>query len=291
MSNGMQKLSCEQVRSYLDSYEGDELLVETNHKMQAHLEDCRGCSAELEERKRMKNLLRRAVQAEVAPASLRAKIHSQTHESRPAYPFALTNQRMAIAASLAVILGLGTWGAVSIWSGSRNVAATLTSESNPTLSEAAMRVLDIGLGDHVHCAIDNNLNVRYVGLKTSELGGEYAALIPVVREHVGANFEVISAHNCFVGEREFTHLILEDRTAIVSVVITKRLGEEFPANDRFAYVEKSGTQLYSGRTPDYAVTGFEAGEHLAFVASNLNESENLRIASQVAPVLLTLNIQ
>ncbi len=291
MSNGTQKLSCEQVRSYLDSYAGDELLVETNHEMQTHLETCRACSSELEERRRMKSLLRRAVGAEVAPARLRAKIHSQIHATRPAYAFALTSQRMAIAASLAVILGLGTWGAVAIWSGSRNVAATLTSEFNPTLSEAAMRVLDIGLGDHVHCAIDNNLNVRYVGLKTIEMDGEYAALIPAVRERVGANFEVVAAHNCLVGEREFTHLILEDHAAIVSVVITKRGGDEFPANDRFAYVETSGTQLYSGRTPDYAVTGFQVGEHLAFVASNLNESENLRVASQVAPVLLALNIQ
>ena len=289
-SSEFKQNDCQQVQSYLDSYVNDELLVETNHDMQKHLEGCPNCAAELEERQRIRSLLQRAVLMEVAPAALRTRIQEQIRTSQPVdmfsraiQMFSMTRERMAIAASLALVLCLAAWGAVSMWNGERNLAATLKPDLNPTLSEQALRILSIGLGDHVHCAIDNSFNAKYLGYRIRDLEAVYAGLAPMVKERIGKDFEVTTAHHCWVKEREFIHLTLQNRKTMISLVATKRHGEVFPLDDRFASLEPSGAPLFRGRTEDYRVVGFEAGEHLAFVASNLDTEENARLALNIAP--------
>lgn len=71
---GFEQSSCERVRSYLDSYINDELLVDTNHEMQKHLQGCRNCSTEMQARGHLRTLVRRTVRAEEVPPALRARI-------------------------------------------------------------------------------------------------------------------------------------------------------------------------------------------------------------------------
>lgn len=278
--DGFEQSSCERVRSCLDSDANDELRVETNHERQKHLQGCRNCSAEMEARVHLRNLLRRAVRAEEASPALRAKILQGIRASRPINMFTPTRGRLAIATSLVVALCLGVWGVFAVRKGERNTDATLQAALNPTLSESTRHSLNVGLENHLHCAVANGFRVEHSDIINRDLGNEYAALVPLVEGNLGRDYTIIAVHHCLVNEREFAHLIFRNRDKTLSVILTKIDGEDFTLDDRIA---ASGAPLYSGHTEDYAVAGFETSAHLAFVVSNLNPDENARIAAGIAP--------
>jgi anti-sigma factor (TIGR02949 family) len=277
--------SCQQVQSYLDSYVNNELLVETNHEMQKHLNTCRDCAAELETRARMRNLLQRAVRAETAPAALSVKIRQQIQANQSVSFLSIMSNPLAIAASLTLALMLAAWGAISVWNIRQPLTQNLATTANPNLSEQSMRILGIGLSDHVHCAIESGYAIENLDYDTNNVDAEYLGLVPLVKERVGSDFGIVAAHHCISGERDFIHFILRNTTATLSVVITKRRGENFPSDDRATLRETSGAPLYGMRMQDYAVVGFESGDYFAFVISNLSTADNERIASNVAPAV------
>ena len=53
-------MSCREFRELIDSYLAEELLVETNHEMLRHLEECASCRAELADRRRLRVHLKSA---------------------------------------------------------------------------------------------------------------------------------------------------------------------------------------------------------------------------------------
>ena len=53
-------MQCREVRDLLDSFLGQELLVETNHELMRHLEGCPDCRAELDSRRQLRTALQRA---------------------------------------------------------------------------------------------------------------------------------------------------------------------------------------------------------------------------------------
>src|ERR1041384_7369855 len=73
---------CKRIRSYLDSYLNNELLVETNHEVLKHLETCAACAQSLEDRTRLKDQLKRAVMQDYAPVALRERISGKVRSRR-----------------------------------------------------------------------------------------------------------------------------------------------------------------------------------------------------------------
>src|SRR5689334_10219556 len=109
--------SCERYRQYFDAYIDNELLVETNQDLLQHLNSCKDCAAILEDRTRLKHLVRSAVETEQAPpefvAALRGRIRT---ERRSFFGYDANRWIMAIAATLLLAIGgLGTleWGRIS----------------------------------------------------------------------------------------------------------------------------------------------------------------------------------
>ncbi len=269
--------SCARVRSYLDSHTNDELLVETNGGIQRHLEECRNCAGELESRVRLKNLLQRAVSQETAPAALRSRIQEGVRASQPVTIFAFSRQRMALAACAFVVVYLGAWSMVRERNGGQvNLDASL--------SEQMRKILNIGLSDHVHCALDNEVKKDFFTFEQvpAAVRPEYVELISSVKRQVGDGYEV-AAHNCAVDGREFIHVILKRGENVLSLVMTKENGERFENVAQVASFDAAGTPLHRGRLQNLEVAGFETPSHLAFVVSNLPETDNLQFASNVAP--------
>ena len=60
-------MNCKDFREIADSYLSDELLVETNHDVLRHLENCADCRCELAARRDLRERLREAVHS--APQS------------------------------------------------------------------------------------------------------------------------------------------------------------------------------------------------------------------------------
>jgi len=74
---------CEKTRKYLDSYISNELMVETNHEVLKHVENCPACAAELDTRSRLRTRLKAAVSAQTAPPHLQVKIREQLRRDQP----------------------------------------------------------------------------------------------------------------------------------------------------------------------------------------------------------------
>jgi anti-sigma factor RsiW len=74
--------ACEKIRKYLDSYITNELLVETNHEVLRHIENCPACAVELNARTRLRARLKSAVNAQSVPADLELGIKAKIRGSR-----------------------------------------------------------------------------------------------------------------------------------------------------------------------------------------------------------------
>ena len=74
--------ACDKTRKYLDSYISNELLVETNHEVLRHIENCPACAAEVEARTQLRTRLRVAVKSQSVPPELQVRIREQIRSSR-----------------------------------------------------------------------------------------------------------------------------------------------------------------------------------------------------------------
>src|SRR5215470_1743041 len=135
--------ACEKIRQYLDSYISNELLVETNHEVLRHLEQCTRCSQELETRIRVRTSLQNAVRGEVVPVDLQQKVRKRIHESRPGRTWAagVTLRWMSAVAALVLFLV----------SGSMALQHRRTQDADiRTVSGRLSSILQVGLRDHIH---------------------------------------------------------------------------------------------------------------------------------------------
>ncbi len=301
----MEEVICEQVRGRLDAYSSSELSAAMSDETGSHLEHCADCRAAMEEDARVKHYLQRAVRVETAPDALRQKIQNQIRANQPqaVAPFAqitpsfarifapLAQRRLVFAAvPLLAVVCLGAWGIYSMRHRGQSSSAIHEAASvDRALSAQTSELLDIGLGDHIHCALQSGFADQHSSLEemARDLDADYSDLVPLVKEKAGAAYEVVVAHHCIYGERRFVHLILRNGETVLSLVITRKNGDSF-SNKGSSLVASSapgGVPLYHGRLRDFEVAGFETNSHLAFIVSNLKAADNLQVASNIAPTV------
>jgi len=157
---------CKRIRSYLDSYLNNELMVETNDEVLTHLERCGACYQSLTDLARLKAQLKRAVMQEYAPAGLREQITKGLR--RRGFSF----NRVSLAFALAAVLPIGAVKFFS-WDPPKS---QLTFQSEVAPSDETAQILKIGFDDNVFCTIDHQLaNKQFTPEQMSErLGPEYA---------------------------------------------------------------------------------------------------------------------
>src|SRR5438270_5089948 len=135
---------CQRLRAYLDSYLNNELLVETTHEVLRHLEHCLACSEALENRRRIKELLKAAVMKESAPPALQEKIRKRIRkDSSRGWP------TWTLVAAAAVILVAVSLAGLQL----RNHSGSI--RSGTVAEMAGAQILQVALKDHVHCALDS----------------------------------------------------------------------------------------------------------------------------------------
>jgi anti-sigma factor RsiW len=269
---------CRKIRSYLDSYLNSELLVETNHEVLKHIEECGDCACALDDRARVKALLKQAVQGDAAPAALRTRIEQAIGKHQPAARWSAPSVRWAMAAAAAmIVLAIGSWAVIH----------AVKSRHTQSPFEQSARVLEIGLRDHITCAIvHQQADRRFTPEQMTErLGAEFSGLVPVVKEKAPAGYEIVVAHKCHVDKREFVHLILRNQDKVLSLSLTRKDGEAFPPDDAIAVAQAAGLPLYEARLQDYEMAGFETKDYLGFVISNLGREENQFITAALAPAV------
>jgi anti-sigma factor RsiW len=254
--------ACEKTRRYLDSYLSSELLVETNREVLRHLESCPECSAELAARSRMRTALRAAVSRAPVPAGLENRI-GQALRTRP-----IARRYMLAAAAVLACVAL-----VSIWRLRPNPSEQdLIRQASQRLST----VLNVGLRDHLHCAVFRKYSKQPEPLPrmASALGPEFAGLVPLVQAKVPAEFRVIQGHHCEYNGRPYTHLILTSGDKLVSVILTRKQ----PGESLNGGISQAGIDRFQ-------VVGFESRDYLAYVISDLDPQRSLQLAANLAPAL------
>src|SRR5205085_2309406 len=92
-------------------------------------------------------------------------------------------------------------------------------------------------------------------------------------------------HRCSFKKRDYIHLILKNQEKIMSLVLTRKNGEEFAKAALGNVIEAAGIRMHSDHLDDYEVTGFETRDYFAFVVSNMDKQENELVASNLAPTV------
>jgi Putative zinc-finger len=276
---------CEMTRKYLDSYVDNELLVETNYQVLKHLESCKDCSEALQVRLRVKNHLREAVRGEAVPAALWERIQRKLREDESHVRPVASWTRWSLAAAALLVLCFGGWGVLHLlqFSGGSGLPSRLA--QGQSVSDRVRAILNIGVEDHVQCAIDEQFaKESYTPEQMAkEMGPDYMGLVPFLTDKLPQDYKVPAAHKCEVNGREFVHLILKNQEGFLSLIITKKAGVSFPAQDPLVKPDSRGVGLHQDRLDGLQVAGFETREHLAFVVSGLGQMENSQIAAGLAP--------
>ena len=107
-------MNCKDFREIADSYLSDELLVETNHEVLRHLENCADCRQELSTRRDLRERLRLSVKnsaiSQINPAfatRLKANLQAAAERQKTAWSWGhLFNLKMIMAAGSILILAL-----------------------------------------------------------------------------------------------------------------------------------------------------------------------------------------
>ena len=92
------------------------------------------------------------------------------------------------------------------------------------MTSRVAEIFQVGLRDHVHCAVLRKYpkNPPPAAEMTRDLGAQYAALLPLIRQKMPAGARVIMAHRCTAAGRPYVHVVLRDGAALLSLVITRK---------------------------------------------------------------------
>ncbi len=306
-------MRCQEFREMMDSYLGDELLVETNHEVLRHLENCAACRNELAARRGLLAQMRSAVKN--APEmrlnqAFATKLRNNLRETALRQSVweklksgSFSGSRL-LAATAACLLLMTLFGVV--WfnqsSPAENIAAVGENQTNkpaelsrPTESPVTQAVqiawremTHSAIGDHKNCALHFRLAEEPITLKkAAEKYGKYnkdldktvaASLSEIFPEKqtgkTSDKVQIFEAHSCVYQGRRFAHVILLYRNRRISVLVTEA---NFP-------VETDG-EIFSEATEGMLAARFRTARHAVFVVSDLTAAENVTIAQKLSPAI------
>ncbi len=300
-------MQCSDFHKIADSYLGDELLIETNHEVIAHLEACPACHRELAARRELRVQLRAAfansAALEPSPAftnrlhaQLRAKaLHETTTVTR--------GQWMAIAASILLIFTAGLLATrqktpntsielVDSGLGKQSDATRLKSPSpQPNASSDAVNLVmaeaaELAVGDHRDCAVDYKLAEEPIPLEEAgrRYDRAYINLVSAVmsqQNQLAGGVRFVEAHSCGFNGKRFGHIILKEGKHLVSVLVTDL--DNAPAEIAAQSSPEARQVIVNSSVEGYQVSYLATAKHGIFIVSDLEAARNSQIASILAP--------
>lgn len=294
-------MDCREFKTMIDSFISDELLVETNLEVLAHLETCTDCARKLSERRALLLRIRQTVRT--GPGTM----INQTFASKMAGELrtialqpdlwdrfvggvkALNFRMVSAAFACVMLLALGAlfWMNRSD-STSSNAGIDVPSNSN-SLSDLtdAIRVswneiASHAVGDHENCAIEYHLKEEPITLdEAAKTYGAYNKDIDMTITTAlnatgkGANdLQFVESHSCVYEGRRFAHVVYKQKGRILSFLITDT--DLPPTNDEIQTAEFDGKMN---------AAGLRIGRHAVFVVSDLTATENVLLARSAEPAI------
>jgi len=255
-------MQCRDARELLDSFIGEELLVETNHELLRHLATCPECNAELEGRRRIRSGLKQAF-SRSADLKMRPGFANElaTQLRMPAQSAAKQVWQVrwfAIAASLLIVVGAGTY-----------LLRTRMSEATR-----------LAAGDHQNCAVKFALQEKPISLReaSERYDAAYAQLVTrppdTVRTAAGV-LRIADRHSCVFGGRRFGHVVFRLDDHLVSVLMTR--------DESDAQSKDDGRQLsWLPRMNGLGMASLHTTGHVVYIVSDLQDSDFRVVAQALA---------
>lgn len=279
------QMQCDQFRQLADSYLHNELMVETNHQINSHLEHCAECRQELSARRELRTQLRQAFTSapenQMRPefaARLNDRLRDQALGKRPDSVTAaqvsqtFSRQRrtslLAVAASLVLAAGMGL------------VLFRYISKPSPPIGPVSLVRTELArsaVGDHRDCAIHFRLAEKPINLEVAgrKYDPVYIDLTKVVLSQ--GNVELVEDHSCVYEARRFAHIVLKYHGRLVSFLVTDAATATKPQG-------LSPSQVIACSQFDgYQVSCFQTERHAVFIVSDMPEGDNLALARALAP--------
>ena len=244
-------MDCKEARSLADSYLSEQLLVETNHAIVAHLERCPPCRAEFDDLRRLRNATRSAVAGarhlHMRPefgVELRARLRASATSAPRRNPL---RSWLPIAAGLLLAVG----GVAT--------AAWLS-------PDAAERLAHFAAGDHQNCALKFRLPERPItlaaaGERIDPAFARLATVEPSAATLSGGSVRVAERHACVFEGQPFAHVVVIYKDVAVSVLVAERgTGNAWWRRSTLRTMAVGG---------DFHIAEFDSADHAVFVVSTL----------------------
>lgn len=307
-------MQCHDFREVADSYLSDELLVETNHDVMAHLETCAGCRRELAARRELRTILRASfakTEELQVPEEFASRLHSGLRAAATSGAISLNtlSRTWMIAAGVVVAL---MFGGIAVWQRQRvqtnsqmannrqpqNPAAVKSPDVQPRQAEIGVdanailaRMSELAVGDHRDCAINHRLPDRPIHLEEAarKYDRAYTGLTTAVmsrRSNSNDAIELVMAHACVFRGHWFAHIVLRHRGRLVSLLVTRLEDASGIATAGEKLPKDSAAQVIACSTAaGFRISCFRTAQHGVFVVSDLEEGENLAFARTLAPAV------
>jgi len=278
---------CKRAATLLDAFLNNELSAETSHAIAEHVEKCELCSREAKSRVELQDRVKKALRPVGANAAVKTRLQARLRAESSAGSFRSWAVPLAVAATLLI----GSFAAWNTLTGHREAWRTPVAEQRSyieSLYGQVAGVVRVGLGDHVHCAHFRNFADSLPTLEeiVSLIGGDFEELAPIVRDEAPEDFNILLGHQCKYHGRQYVHFALGRGDELLSVIITRRQGNESFERDQLVPVlQAAGAPIYAASADQFQVVGFDTDQYLAFVVSNLSREENLQIAEALTPKL------
>jgi len=253
-------MQCRDARELLDSFIGEELLVETNHDLLRHLATCPECGAELDGRRRIRSRLKqaflRSADLQVRPEWAEELTIRLRASARPAGRRPWQGRWLPIAASLLVLAGASAY----------------------VLGGRPSEVTRLAAGDHQNCAVKFALPEKPISLAEAakRFDAAYAQLQttpPDTVPTIAGTLHIADRHSCVFSGRRFGHVVFRLNEHLVSVLMTK--DESAGRND--------ARQLsWLPRTNGLGMASLHTTGHIVYIVSDLQDPEFRTVAEALA---------
>ena len=144
----------------------------------------------------------------------------------------------------------------------------------------------VGLGDHIHCSVYRKYPADAPSVEKIAAGmaAEFRGLIPIVRDHVPGDYQLMMAHQCRYHLRPFVHISFRKGSSLLSLVVAaKNDGESFQASGLLPALQQSGIPVYRAGAQHFQIAAFETAKHMAYVISDLPSEGNTETMIALAP--------
>lgn len=303
----------------MDSYLGDELLVETNHEVLRHLENCPACRNELAARRgllaRMRSAFRSAPEMQMNQ-SFAAKLRNDLRENalRPSIWDKLKSgvfiNSPIFAAAIAVSLLVGILFGAAFWlrrvpSASNDVVAEQNKTEKPaenlprtepnnaaisaqTIEAAWRETAQLAVGDHKNCALHFRLKEKPITLaaaaeKYGLFNKDLDKAVKNVLRRIPA--EKVSGENAGKIQLLDAHSCVFNNRRFAHIILKRGKETISVLVTDVDSINESDEAIKNQTAENYQVAGFRAKNHAVFVVSDLSKAENSAIAEILLPAV------